>query len=433
MQFHTLKDALIDELHTRPFPVIMLPAKVSSIAVLNPAPVETEIQRLAALASEWAMPAPEQGASCFYQSCDSFDIRWERHNEFSTYTVIKSGPADGTVGGADALDDREQGALALLGSDWLSSISGEIISANHIQLLPLDAAPSGREALRQYFDGQRLIGGKIYDGNATIWTSMRSHSDGFTKTLVIADGINASQAGRAVRNLLEISTYRSMTLLALPTAKALLPEISTLERRLSETSEKLKQLETMEDEQNLMAELIAEATQVEKLIADHSFRFSATEAYFNLTETRLDMLREEKIPSIRTLKQFHVRRFIPAYNTCVSVVKRKQNLSQRIGRTSELLHSRLQLSLEDQNQRLLASMDNRSKLQLRLQQTVEGLSVVAITYYSMSLIKLMVDPLPVETYVPFGDALIVAVATPLVFLSTLFMVRRIRKKLGDSE
>ncbi len=423
MQFHTLKDALIDELHTRPFPVISLPAQVSSIAVLNPAPVETEIERLTDLANSWGMPVPQKSASCFYQSCDRFNIRWERHNEFSTYTVISR----------DSAKAKEQGSLALLGSDWLQSVSGEIISANHIELLPLTEAPSGREALREYFDGERLIGSKIYDGNATVWTSMRSHSDGFTKTLVIDEGINASQAGRAVRNLLEIFTYRSMTLLALPTAKSLLPEVSTLERRLSETSEKLKQLKTMEDEQNLMAELISEATQVEKLIADHSFRFSATEAYFNLTQTRLDMLREEKIPTIRTLKQFHVRRFIPAYNTCVSVVKRKQNLSQRIGRTSELLHSRLQLSLEDQNQRLLASMNNRSKLQLRLQQTVEGLSVVAITYYSMILSKLMVDPLPLETYLPFGDALVVAVTTPLVFISTLFLVRRIRKKLGDSE
>ena len=107
MQFHALKDALIDELHTRPFPVITLPAQVSSIAVLNPAPVATEIQRLATLVSTWDMPPPEQGASCFYQSCESFDIRWERHNEFSTYTVISSGPSSGAA----------QGALALLGSD----------------------------------------------------------------------------------------------------------------------------------------------------------------------------------------------------------------------------------------------------------------------------------------------------------------------------
>ena len=61
-----------------------------------------------------------------------------------------------------------------------------------------------------------------------------------------------------------------------------------------------------------MNELIEEATQLEKLVADHSFRFSATEAYFKLTESRLDMLREKKIPTVRTLKQFHVRRFIPA-------------------------------------------------------------------------------------------------------------------------
>jgi len=262
---------------------------------------------------------------------------------------------------------------------------------------------------------------------------MRSHGDGFSRTLIIDEGLDASQAGRAVRNLLEISTYRSMTLLALPTARALLPEISTLEQSLSKTSAKLKQLETLEDEQNLMAELIAEASQVEKLIADHSFRFSATEAYFKLTQTRLDMLREEKIPTIRTLKQFHVRRFIPAYNTCVSVVKRKQNLSQRIGRTSELLHSQLQLSLEDQNQRLLASMDKRSKIQLRLQQTVEGLSVVAITYYSMNLLKLMISPLPLQEYVPLGDALIIALATPVIFCLTLLTVRRIRKKLGDQD
>jgi uncharacterized membrane-anchored protein len=224
-----------------------------------------------------------------------------------------------------------------------------------------------------------------------------------------------------------------MTLLALPTARELLPEISTLEQSLSATSEKLKLIETMEDEQNLMTELIAEATQVERLIADNSFRFSATEAYFNLTETRLNMLREEKIPTIRTLKQFHVRRFIPAYNTCMSVVKRKQNLSQRIGRTSELLHSRLQLSLEDQNQRLLASMDKRSKIQLRLQQTVEGLSVVAITYYSMGLLKLMVEPLPIERYLYLSDSAVVAIATPIIFFSALMVVRRIRKKLGSHD
>ncbi|MFL2495064.1 MAG: DUF3422 family protein [Porticoccaceae bacterium] len=424
INFHSLKDSLIDELHNRPFPVIQLPAQVSNIVVLEPADRDSEIAGLKQLAEIHNMTPPDDGVSCYYQSSEDFDLRWERHNEFSTYTLICNKKLSGTA---------FESGFSHISDDWLTTLSGQVISANHIDLRSAGEAPDSPEELEEYFDGRKLIGSKIYDGNAKLWTSMRSHSDGFSRTLLVDQGVDPSQAGRAVRNLLEISTYRSMTLLALPTARELLPEISTLEQSLSATSEKLKLIETMEDEQNLMTELIAEATQVERLIADNSFRFSATEAYFNLTETRLNMLREEKIPTIRTLKQFHVRRFIPAYNTCMSVVKRKQNLSQRIGRTSELLHSRLQLSLEDQNQRLLASMDKRSKIQLRLQQTVEGLSVVAITYYSMGLLRLMVEPLPVERYLYLSDSAVVAIATPIIFFSALMVVRRIRKKLGNHD
>ena len=424
INFHSLKDSLIDELHNRPFPVIQLPAQVSNIVVLEPADRDSEIAGLKQLAEIHNMTPPDDGVSCYYQSSEDFDLRWERHNEFSTYTLICNKKLSGTA---------FESGFSHISDDWLSTLSGQVISANHIDLRSAGEAPDSPEDLDEYFDGRKLIGSKIYDGNAKLWTSMRSHSDGFSRTLLVDQGVDPSQAGRAVRNLLEISTYRSMTLLALPTARELLPEISILEQSLSATSEKLKLIETMEDEQNLMTELIAEATQVERLIADNSFRFSATEAYFNLTETRLNMLREEKIPTIRTLKQFHVRRFIPAYNTCMSVVKRKQNLSQRIGRTSELLHSRLQLSLEDQNQRLLASMDKRSKIQLRLQQTVEGLSVVAITYYSMGLLRLMVEPLPVERYLYLSDSAVVAIATPIIFFSALMVVRRIRKKLGSHD
>ncbi len=43
------------------------------------------------------------------------------------------------------------------------------------------------------------------------------------------------------------------------------------------------------------------------------------------------------------------------------------------------------MALEAQNQTLLASMDRRARLQLRLQQTVEGLSVAAICYYVVGL------------------------------------------------
>ncbi|MCT2531295.1 DUF3422 domain-containing protein [SAR92 clade bacterium H921] len=424
MDIHPLKDISVNELHNRPFPVVALPAQISSLVFLHSGDRQAELDKLAELARLYDVPAPSDSDStdCYYQSFNTFDLRWEFHNEFSTYTVIRRGDAQQPLG---------ENMFSLLDQDWVARLGGQLIAANHIDLRSVAMAPTSPEELSEHFDGQRLVGGEIYEGCATIWTSVQAQDDGFIRTLVIDKGMDSAQAGRVIRNLLEIAAYRSMTLLALPIARQLMPEVRLLEQRLVETNNKLNDLVTLDDEQNLMDELISEATQLEKLVADHNFRFSATEAYFNLTESRLDMLREKKIPAIRTLKQFHARRFIPAFNTCMSVVKRKENLSKRISRTSELLHLRLQLSLEAQNQKLLSSMDKRSELQLRLQQTVEGLSVVAMTYYSMKLIELLIKPIPLESYLPISKGLALALLTPVIFCGAMWVIVRIRKKLHN--
>ena len=420
MNHHPLKDSLIDELHNRPFPVVAMPAQVSSLVFLHAGERQLELDKLTYLANRHNVPAPDENADCYYQSFPLFDLRWEFHNEFSTYTVIRH---------CDTPESLGENIFSLVDTDWVENLGGQLIAANHIDLRSAAMSPPTAELVSDQSDGQRMVGGKIYDGCATIWTSVQTQKDGFIRTLVIDEGMDSAQAGRVIRNLLEIAAYRSMTLLALPTARQLMPEVRQLEQRLVETNNKLNDIVTLEDEQNLMDELISEATQLEKLVADHNFRFSATEAYFNLTESRLDMLREQKMPAIRTLKQFHARRFIPAFNTCMSVVKRKENLSKRISRTSELLHLRLQLSLEAQNQKLLSSMDNRSELQLRLQQTVEGLSVVAMTYYSMKLIELLLKPVPLATFMPVSQGMALAILTPVVFFGAMMVMVRIRKKL----
>ena len=421
MKIHPLKDSLINELHNRPFPVVTLPAQVSSMVLLNSDTREGEIAKLVELAKQHKVNPPSNDADCYYQSFPDFDLRWERHSEFSTYTVIRQ---------SKKAKSFCENLFNLLDQDWVEGIKGEVIAANHIDLRAADSVKTSRDELEKLFNVPRLVGSQVYDGLATLWTPLKTEDDGFIRTLVIDEGINSSQAGRLIRNLLEIATYRSMTLLALPIARELMPQVRQLEQRLVETNHKLNNLNTLEDEQSLMNELIEEATQLEKLVADHSFRFSATEAYFKLTESRLDMLREKKIPTVRTLKQFHVRRFIPAFNTCMSLVKRKDNLSKRISRTSELLHLRLQLSLENQNQELLTSMDKRSELQLRLQKTVEGLSVVAMTYYSISLVKLLIQPLPIGDYLPITHGVALAILTPVVFGISVMVVARIRKKLN---
>jgi len=127
--------------------------------------------------------------------------------------------------------------FSLLDNDWVANLQGQLIAANHIDLRPASDAPTTRQDLSQLFNDQRLVGSKIYDGLATIWTSVQSEDDGFIRTLVVDEGLDPFQAGRLIRNLLEIAAYRSMTLLALPTARLLMPEVRHLEQRLVKTNE----------------------------------------------------------------------------------------------------------------------------------------------------------------------------------------------------
>jgi len=50
MDLHPLKDSLINELHNRPFPVVDLPAQVSSLVFLHSGDRQAELDKLAKLA-----------------------------------------------------------------------------------------------------------------------------------------------------------------------------------------------------------------------------------------------------------------------------------------------------------------------------------------------------------------------------------------------
>jgi uncharacterized membrane-anchored protein len=123
------------------------------------------------------------------------------------------------------------------------------------------------------------------------------------------------------------------------------------------------------------------------------------------------------------------RRFTPAVATCTTVSQRLHDLSERVAQASALLSTRVDIARERQNQALLASMDRRAKLQLRLQQTVEGLSVAAITYYVAGVIGYLAKGLKAGG-LPIDPDLTVGVLVPLVAVAVLLGLRRARKHLA---
>jgi uncharacterized membrane-anchored protein len=161
------------------------------------------------------------------------------------------------------------------------------------------------------------------------------------------------------------------------------------------------------------------------------FRFGAASAYHGLVRQRIAELREQRLPGVQTLEEFMERRLAPAMATCESVARRQEELSARIARAGQLLRTRVEVALARQNQSLLESMNRRARLQLRLQRTVEGLSIAAITYYAAGLTGYVAKAAKAAG-APVDADLVVAIAIPLIAVALWFALRRIRRGLDEA-
>jgi uncharacterized membrane-anchored protein len=316
----------------------------------------------------------------------------------------------------------------LVALDWLSQLPDQVLVAAHVAVLPCEAlAPTGDE-VSSHFSTDSVIGSLVSGGAATVFTDYRINADGFSRILIYDHRLGKRQAGRLVQRLLEIEAYRMMALLALPVASRIAPDSAHCERDLADITASMTRSDGIEHEQQLLDCLIQLATSIERLSAETGYRFRAARAYHSLVERRIVELREERIPGLQTIAEFMDRRFQPAMRTLISTAERLESLSQRTARASDLLRTGIDITMAEQHRDLLRSMDQRARLQLLLNEAVEGLSVVVITYYALGLIGYVlksVEPLHLGLDADVATGL----AFPIVFALVWLNVRRLRKKL----
>jgi uncharacterized membrane-anchored protein len=407
-----------NEVHARPYEPLDIPVRGSYLAMQ----VETEERgreraHLRALCERYGCSPPGEDLTQFSVPFGEFQLKWERHGEFSTYIVL--------VPGLPARPFTEP-AIDHLPPDWLAAIPGRVIVATHAQVIKSPERPDDPELLHDHFGSAAVVGAAIGDGAGFAYTDFKIQHDGFVRFLMLSCTFTDYQAGRMMQRLFEIEAYRVLALLALPIARRESPRVVEIERSLAALTQEMAN-EDRGDE-TLLGELTQLAAQVESAIASSQYRFGASRAYHALVNARISELRERRIPGLQTIEEFMARRLSPAMATCTSLSRRLQELSERVARASSLLSTRVSIAREKQNQALLASMDRRARLQLRLQQTVEGLSVVAISYYVVGLLAYLAAGL--EAAGLGIDAEIVAgLAIPLVAIAVALTVRWLRRRI----
>lgn len=416
---HPQRLTLADEAHARPPEPLDAPARATYVALLvEPEARKREQAHIASLCALFNVAPPVAGATHFSAQLGAVRLKWERHGEFSGFTVFATGLSPQAFSAP---------AAALLPAGWLAGLPGVTLVAAHAKLIPAGVEPLDASALADYFDANFVVGAEIGEGAGLAYTDFRIHSDGFARFLLCNRSLTPRQAGRMLQRLFEIEAYRMLALLALPIARRQAPRTLDIERSLAALTDQIAAAGSGggSDDEALLHKLTRLAAEVESGLAASQFRFGACRAYYELVITRISELRERRLPGIQTIDEFMARRLAPAVATCATVSQRLHDLSERVAQASGLLSTRVDITRERQNQALLASMDRRAKLQLRLQQTVEGLSVAAIVYYVVGLVGYAAKAGKAGG-LPIQPDLLIGLAIPVVALIVVLALRRAR-------
>jgi len=419
---HPRRLSLNEEMHARPPEAISAPAQVSYFAFLADEPEQArQWRRIADLCLERHIEPPRSDAIHFAADFGSFRLKAERHTEFIRLNIMVEAQATAPMTIRSVAD--------CLPAGWLDEVGGQLLVAANIAVAGGDE--TGSSASDQFFAGHTVIGSDVAGGGGTAMTDLRIGADGASRFLVVNRTMTPRQCGRMIQRLVEIETYSMLALLALPVARALSRSLANQERELAQVTGSLASGEI--DDMALLERLTRLGAAVDSSNADQHYRFSASRAYYDLVRRRIDELRENRIAGLQTFKEFMERRLAPAMATCKSVSDRLEALSQHVERATQLLSTRIAIARERQNQEILATMNRRVALQLRLQQTVEGLSVAAISYYVVGLIGQFAAGATVAFGIDVRPGIVVAASIPLVIAAVAFGVRRLRMRaLRDS-
>jgi uncharacterized membrane-anchored protein len=374
---HSQRAAILGEVHARPFTPINTPCRILHFA-FDTAGERAHGDRtgLADFCKRRGVPPPKPTDKQHRAVLSSIVLRWEQHSEFTTYTW-------------ELLSEEvETASLFCPPASLLAAPMADVPQPGPLLIaldLHLIAHDDTEPALERIFDRNSLAVAENSDGQALFATDFHTDPAGFVRILVIDRGLGSERAGALVQRIIELETYRTLALLGLPEAQRLSPSIGRIERRLAEVTDEMRRTAELVDNHRLLTDLTALAAELEAGAAASLFRFGASRAYNEIVQLRLQTIGERKVGGLPTWSSFLARRMAPAMRTCITTEERQENLSRKLARTANLLRTRVEVEVEQQNRELLKSMNERTRLQLRLQATVEGLSVAAISYYVVSL------------------------------------------------
>lgn len=354
-----------------------------------------------------------------------YSLDFERHTEFISISFIQKSDAQLKGLSPEAYDPRG----VSLPLDWAHGSPGQIFHAIWLEVGGEPPAGLTEQKMLQTMQARAVAANQFSDGAAEVYFAFDIDAGGFSRVALFNRSMVASRLGRAVQRIVELETYRLLALLGFATVKEYGSKLDSITKHVGEiTNELTEQIKQPENHvEDMLSKLSAQAADLENIYSNASYRMAATKAYDSIVENRLDGLRVSRIEGFQGVKGFLNRRMLPAIDSCRAFSERLRRLSERISRAGDLLQTQTEMIIQRQNQDLLISMNSRAKTQLRLQQTVERLSIAAVTYYGVGLVGFLGMSLPLANW---GIDLVAlkAASIPIIAGCVWLAIRHVKKQ-----
>jgi len=443
MRDHPLRQRLLDEVHARSFSDFRGAGRFIRFVYLtdrgDDAQIIRHVNRFLKKADQPPMP---KDSKYIHRDLAGYGLKVERHTEFLSISLIEDGKAAKTGLAPHAFDAA---ALTHLPFDFIDAVPAPLF---HAIWLEIGGRPSPRfneEKARGLLASRAAPSDLIDDGAAQLMISFDGDDQGFCRAVIFNHSMTAPRLGRMVQRVVEMETYRFLAMLGFAKAQETSGALSDLANNLTSLTRDLSKTikgankstgKSQKDSGDrsipkMVKSLTTLSARVEEIYADTLYRMAATKAYRQVFEARMRDLKLSYLPGYQGIEGFIERRMTPAMQTCEAFSSRLDRLANRIERAGQLLQTQTEMNIQEQNRDLLQSMDRRAQAQLRLQQTVEGLSIAALTYYGVGLVGFMAKGLPLERWGADLDV-IKAIAVPVVGAGVFAIIRRTRRHLDRS-
>ena len=365
-------------------------------------------------------------------------VRYECHTEFISLTLIYPNKIENK--NKPKLFDEN--FLNLLPIDFLENFPGDHFLSTWIEMAPSNFNFKPID-IEEFFYHDNFAGSNVAEDGANVFMSFKSDrtdflGSGFRRVFIQNKNLRTRRTGRLLQRIVELETYQVLSLLGLPQVRQETLNLSNLEKQITEITKSVsktakknlnKKSIAYPDYQKDLNELSYVVAKIEEIDSSSNYRLSATAAYYKLVEQRIQDLREERLESFQTNYEFLSRRLQPAIRTTEAFSRRLESLAIRAQRADNLVRTQIEMGVQIQNKNLLESMELRARAQLRLQETVESLSIVAITYYIVGLLSTLVDPINFDKFF-ISKTVFLALCVPIILALIWYIAKMVRKKIN---